>query len=353
MKSYLKIFAAMAIFAASSLLFAGQNLAFQETFNESEILDLKIDLGSENLRIEECSNSEITIEVYTNNQKRIPDVSVNHDSLTITKKKNITTKVGEYCNVIITIPSDKSFEDIEISLSSGDFTADHLSAKTAYITASSGNITLRNSTFTKSEIETSSGDQTIELIASDSIKFRASSGDIEVEEITGKTISAGTSSGEIKFEKISCDTFKAEASSGNISLGTVKTGTFNADATSGDIEVDNLECETFSADTSSGDISFKNAKADYFDVESTSGEIKIQLAKVPTASSSLDSSSGNQSLFIPKDEGFSIRLSTSSGTFKDRITNNKFSPRGSYKNDYNGGGAEIKFSTTSGDIELW
>ncbi|MCR5062563.1 MAG: DUF4097 domain-containing protein [Treponema sp.] len=329
-----KFFCTIAAASLFGALFAAQNLAKQEKFSEAEISNLKITLGSEDLKIEKCSNSEITVEVYTNNTKRIPDITLKNDCLTIIRKTNIVSKPGEYCNVSIYIPADKKFNSLEVSTSSGQLTAEQLIADTAVISASSGDITLTECDFEQSNVDTSSGNQRIESFKSNSASFEASSGDISVKTITSKKLKTKTSSGRIKFGTITCDSFSVRASSGNIS-------------------VEKIECETFSAEASSGDITFDKATADYFDAEASSGDIKLGLEKVPDAASSIKTSSGEQSLFVPKDQGFSVKVSTSSGTFKDRLENNRFSPRGSYSNDYNGGGAKISLTSTSGDIELW
>ncbi|MDD5928448.1 MAG: DUF4097 family beta strand repeat-containing protein [Spirochaetales bacterium] len=305
-------FAALSLFGA---LFAAQNLAKQEIFSEAEVLNLNINLGSEDLKIEKCTNSEITVEVYTNNKNRIPDISLNKNCLTIIKQKYNISKPGEYCNLVVYIPENKKFETLEVSTSSGELTADQLIAQTAVISASSGDITLTDCSFEQSNVDTSSGD-------------------ISIKTITSKKLKTKTSSGRIKFGTITCDSFSVHASSGNIS-------------------VEKIECETFSAETSSGDITFDKVTADYFDAEASSGDIKLGLEKVPEASSSLKTSSGEQSVFVPKEQGFSLKVSTTSGTFKDRIENNRFSPRGHYTNNYNGGGAQLSLTSTSGDIELW
>lgn len=324
-------FAALSLFGA---LFAAQNLAKQEIFSEAEVLNLNINLGSEDLKIEKCTNSEITVEVYTNNKNRIPDISLNKNCLTIIKQKYNISKPGEYCNLVVYIPENKKFETLEVSTSSGELTADQLIAQTAVISASSGDITLTDCNFEQSNVDTSSGNQKIENFNSNSASFEASSGDISIKTITSKKLKTKTSSGRIKFGTITCDSFSVHASSGNIS-------------------VEKIECETFSAETSSGDITFDKVTADYFDAEASSGDIKLGLDKVPEASSSLKTSSGEQSVFVPKEQGFSLKVSTTSGTFKDRIGNNRFSPRGHYTNNYNGGGAQLSLTSTSGDIELW
>lgn len=295
--------------------FAKENLAHQVSFSETDVSDLSVELTAENLIIENSVNQEITVEVYTNNSKKIPDIECKNHVLKIFGKKRVSFKIGEYCKVYIYVPKGKKFNNAKISSSSGDIQSDFLNAESAFISASSGNISLDSINSKKSE-------------------FSASSGDVKI----------GT---------LNSDSFNATTSSGNIGVNSAKSQEAVLQTTSGNLKIDLFECESFSAKATSGNISAKSLKSDFFKIQVTSGDVDVGLKSIPMASSSINASSGDISLFVPKDEPFSVKTSSSSGTFRDRIKNNKVNSRDFFTSDYNNGGVQILLSTTSGDIELW
>ena len=123
-------------------------------------------------------------------------------------------------------------------------------------------------------------------------------------------------------------------------------------ATSGTIKIEDFASEYAEFKSSSGSISVKKLDCDYFDAQNTSGGITLELRSEPTASSSIECSSGDIDLYVPMRARFSVDVSCSSGTFRDKFNNNRMNPRDNYRMDYNGGGSTIKLRTSSGDISL-
>ena len=284
---FLGISTSLFLFAANSLNARG-NLAYQSTFNKNEIQNLIINLSSEDLIIENTMNEEITIEVYTNNRKRIPDVIKDKDTLSINTKKNLSIRIGEYCKVYVYIPQENSLSKAKIHLSSGNIELPTFKASKLDIVASSGNIKAKK-------------------LLSDECNLLCTSGDIKIETLEG---------GECNMS----------SSSGNLSFITVKSQSANFKCTSGNIKIASISCEVFSAITTSGNITIKNATADYFTAKGTSGNLEVELCKAPLAESTLFATSGNISLSIPKTDSFSVEAQTTSGTFNDRIKNIKSVP---------------------------
>ncbi len=302
--------------------FALPNLLTKEEFSANTLKNLSINLSSENITIKESyDESNLVVEIYCNYKKYAPEVSVSGSTLYIdSTKKNIrffSDPTGLSCTVIIYVPQKKDFDEISIKLSSGDLEIERfLSAKTE-------------------------------------IKISASSGDITSEQgLFADAINVSTSSGEIDLFNIDADDFKVNSTSGDIQIKKFTGGTGNIYCTSGDIQINEFASEYAQFKSTSGSISVRKFDCDYFDANNTSGGVSLELENEPTAASSISCSSGDIELYIPMRAKFSVDVSCSSGTFRDKFNNNRMNPREGYMMDYNGGGPTIKLRTSSGDITL-
>jgi DUF4097 and DUF4098 domain-containing protein YvlB len=306
-------------------LFALPNLLKKEQFGANAIDNIDIDLSWEDIVVKETyDNSGIDVEIYSNYKKYSPDVSVSGSTLYIESVKRsfgfvdlAKNPTGTKCTVILYVPQKKDFDEIEINTSSGEIKVERiLSAKSKIsLKASSGNITSNNGLF------------------ADDLKVEASSGDIELYNIDADDFSVQTSSGNIQVEKFTG-------------------GTGSLQASSGDIKSIDFASEYAKFNTSSGSISIKKFDCDYFDAQSSSGNITLDFKNAPAATSSVRSTSGDVDIYLPMRAKFSVDVSCTSGTFRDKFNNNRMNPRNSYHMDYNGGGPDIQIRTTSGDITL-
>lgn len=317
-----KIITAMLIASLSAGLFALPNLLKKEQFGATAIDSLAFDLSSEELQVKETyDTTSIEVEIYCNYKKHAPEVSVSGSTLYIDSvRKGLSffqDPTGLTCTVIVYVPQKKDFDEISIKTSSGEIEIERpLSAKNEIqISASSG------------EIESTGG------LFADTIKISASSGDIELFNVDADELKVNTSSGDISIRKF-----------------TGGTGSLNS--TSGDIKASDFASEYAEFNSTSGTISVKKLDCDYFDAKNTSGGISLELESAPAASSSLECTSGDIDLYLPMRAKFSVDVSCSSGTFRDKFNNNRMNPRDNYRMDYNGGGSTIKVRTTSGDITL-
>ena len=312
-----KILIAAALFSLAASAFALPNLLEKKEVAASSIKNLDFKLSWEELRIQETFGSSIDIEIYTNNKKVAPSVNASGSTLCIeSNKRSFTYFPGSRCIVIVYVPKNKQFNDVDLSMSSGDI-----------------------------NVET-------ELYAMN-IRMSASSGDINsVKGLFADEINLKASSGDITATNMDADDFKAETSSGDINLREFTGLTGYLKATSGELEVEGFAAEYVSFKTTSGEISVKKIDCDYFDAVSTSGEICLEFEKEPIAKSSAKAASGKINLVIPKNASFEIDAHSNSGTYKNEFTNNKFVPRDTYHESINGGGAVIELTTSSGDIEV-
>lgn len=317
-----KLLSILILASLATGVFALPNLLSKEDYGANSINNLDIRLSSEDIIIKETNDSSsIEVEVYCNYKKYAPEVSVSGSTLYIeasNKKRNLfASPTGFSCKVILYVPQKKDFDEISISLSSGEVEIQRiLSAKSEIrITASSGDISSERGLF------------------ADNVIVKASSGDIELYNIDADQLEVSTSSGDIDIRK-----FTGESSS--------------VHSTSGSIKINDFAAEYTDFKSSSGSISVIKLDCDYFDAENTSGGISLELENAPTATSKIECSSGDIELYMPMRAKFSVEASCSSGTFRDKFNNNRMNPRSNYRMDYNGGGSVIKLQTTSGDISL-
>lgn len=318
----------LALFFLTSLtagVFALPNLLKKEQFGAPAIDNIDVDLSWEDIIFKETyDSSSIEVEVYCNHKKNAPEVSVSGSALKIESVKRsfgffefVDNPSGTRCTVMVYVPQKKDFEEISIHTSSGDIKIERL------------------------------------LSAKSEITIRSSSGDIDSEQgLFADKVSIQASSGDIEVYNIDADDFSIETSSGDISVEKFTGGTGTLRASSGDIKVKDFATEYAEIKTTSGQIYVKKLDCDYFDVKSTSGEITLELTNGPAATSSIQCTSGDIELYLPMRAKFSAEVSSTSGTFHDKFNNNRLSPRGTLRQDYNGGGSLIKIHTTSGDIEL-
>ena len=317
-----KLFTTIILASLTFGLFALPNMIKKEQFGANALENLEFELTSENITIKETyDTTSIEVEIYCNYKKYIPEVSVSGSTLYIESvRKGVSffpDPTGLNCTVIVYVPQKKDFDEISIKISSGEINIERpLSAKNEIrLSASSGEITSEKGLFSDNiKITSSSGDVDLYNLDSDELKISSNSGDIKLNKFTGET-------GEIH-------------------------------STSGEIEIEDFACEYAEFKSTSGKISVKKLDCDYFDAHNSSGGVALELKTEPTASSSIECSSGNIDLYVPMRAKFSVDASCSSGTFRDKFNNNRLNPRESYKMDYNGGGVELKLRTASGNITL-
>ena len=265
-----------------------------ESFLKNQISNIEIKLICEDLEIKETYGDEILIEVYCNNRKKAPVIECKNETLYISSKVNFTV-FGFICKVKVYLPANQKFSNVKIEGTSSDISIDSLYSEDFYLDTTSG--------------------------------------EIDIEEISTKELTSKTTSGEISFGKISCDTATITSNSG-------------------EINIDDFYGEYFKVNTTSGEIDIYNIDTEYFAAGSTSGKISLDFKNIISAKSQIKTTSGEINIFVPKNSSFNVAVSSSSGTFKDKISGNRLTPRSEYIQKYNEGGAQMTIRTTSGNISL-
>ena len=179
MKKLVIIFCA---FLLSLPLFADpKNIVYNQAFDFSAIENLDISLTYENLQISRIYGNEIVVEIGSNNIKKIPQVSVQDESLQIISKEQKTSR-GNKCNVYVYIPQDFDASEIKLNSVSGTISADILQTQNAvHINNVSGrtDIVACQTEFYKAT--SVSGNITLQKIAVDFFDFSSTSGTVFAE----------------------------------------------------------------------------------------------------------------------------------------------------------------------------
>lgn len=308
-----KILTILFLIISSIYAFGSENITFSQ-HSTSSFNEIDISLSFEDLFITETTTDEFSIEISCNNKHIQPVVKLTDEKIHVHTIKRIT-HFGDNCTITLSIPQNYKFENINISSSSGNLNIGNLNSSNLHLKTTSGEIEAEN------------------IYADDESKI-------------------STTSGKINIKKLFAEDFEICSTSGDIKIDSVSASESEFDATSGNIIVNNFDGEILDTETTSGKIIFKNTLCDYFNFESTSGSISIEFSTSPLATSKIHSTSGSINLYVPEECGFDVIFSTNSGFLEDRISDNKFSPRGEYRNSIYGGGPEIIVKTTSGNFCL-
>ena len=134
--------------------------------------------------------------------------------------------------------------------------------------------------------------------------------------------------------------------SGEIKLNNITAKTLDIDTASGSITADGITVDALKSDTVSGDI-VANGAIRRIESDSTSGALNIATSVLLEAAE-CDSVSGNITLTIPEENGFTAELDTVSGKFNCDLP---VVIHGD-KRIHGDGSAEFEFDTTSADVTI-
>ena len=176
----------------------------------------------------------------------------------------------------------------------------------------------------------------------------ASSADMTIGGINAKSAYLEASSGDVSFDG-DAGKFEAETSSGNIRFSG-EADTISTEASSGEVFIDQSgDSKSISAETSSGEIEINADSTDKLSTESSSGDHTIKLGGMP-ADIGIEASSGDIELYLPEDSEFKATIETSSGDVSYELPLTKTGDE-----SYTCGSAnnELSIETSSGDVEIF
>lgn len=181
----------------------------------------------------------------------------------------------------------------------------------------------------------------------ENIKINVSSADVSCTGLTAKTAELNASSGNISFEGDAAS-FLSSSSSGNIIFnGTAEK--IDTSASSGKVTITQKgRADSIITKTSSGEITIDAEYADTISANSSSGDKRITLAEMPQKTT-LISSSGDVKLTLPDNPDFDLNIETSSGDISYEMPLSKTDD-----NNYTcgNGGNMVSISTSSGNVQI-
>lgn len=167
------------------------------------------------------------------------------------------------------------------------------------------------------------------------------------EDVKLKTMFVDCSSGNITMSGVA-DEMRVDVTSGDVFFA--QKGDSNnvyVESTSGNITAEAENVGNFKIHSTSGNISFEGSDVDNFASDSTSGDGKYTFESVPETIN-IESTSGNDTLYLPEDAGFTADFNCTSGDI------NYDFPLSKQGDTYvNGNGeSQIRVETTSGNINV-
>lgn len=214
---------------------------------------------------------------------------------------------------------------------------------------------------------------TVEVPQDGQVTVRTSSGDVVLEGVSGADAGhapkLATTSGDVQVQDLHHG-LTAETSSGDIQLSDVS-GPLHLKSTSGDIRLRDGAADSADVETTSGEIDLRGV-AGALSLRSTSGDIDVRDARdgmltISTSSASVTyegslaegshsvaAVSGDVTLRLPADSGFTLQASTVSGDLSlDGFERQSAqSARRELNATVGAGRARLTVETTSGDVEV-
>lgn len=180
------------------------------------------------------------------------------------------------------------------------------------------------------------------------ITVNAASADVTVDgPIKAETFSVSTASGEMD---ISCESNEIDlgSASGDIKLEQIgKTALVQVHTASGNIESSFERCEKADFDSASGKIDVVANELSGFSANSASGDISCEMKKA-VSKCEIRTVSGEITLGMPDDLGFTVKIDSVSGNFRSDLALKKDGKTYVYKD----GSTEVFLKTTSGDMMI-
>ena len=183
------------------------------------------------------------------------------------------------------------------------------------------------------------------------LKIETTSADVRLNGLETETLTVSTASGDIQSTECYTQTAELSSISGYVNLyGGLYADSLDLTTTSGDISGD-VTSGIIGVSTISGDISlYGHGSTNEVRMNTTSGDIWCSVEDPSVQSIGISSTSGDISLSLPYDMGFTLEYDTVSGDFL-----NSYFEMSQQNGKYvcNGGGCEIEVDTVSGNLDVY
>ena len=184
---------------------------------------------------------------------------------------------GKKLSVTIYLP-EESYDKLTVKGSTGDVTVpDFMKIRDAGITLSTGDVVFRAKVGDHLTVKTSTGEIRLEDIEARTIELSASTGDIEMRNVRcDNQISVNVSTGSVKTSDVSCESFVSTGSTGDVTLkNTLVSDGIDIERSTGDVRFDHSDAGHIRVKTSTGDITGSLLTDKVFLTKSSTGRINV------------------------------------------------------------------------------
>ena len=184
------------------------------------------------------------------------------------------------------------------------------------------------------------------------LRFEVSSADLRLERLGGDVDLHGES-GDLRASDIS-GRFASDSSSGDIRMDGFRGESLSLRTSSGDGELSGVAADRVRVHTSSGDFQFLDADIGELDAESSSGNIELDERGSRLKRVTVEASSGDVGVRLPRDAAFDAQAEQGSGDMEVGFSDGAARRRGDEIAGYRrgNGGATIHVKTTSGNLRI-
>lgn len=172
--------------------------------------------------------------------------------------------------------------------------------------------------FENIEISGNTGDVECYASASGDVKIRLDTGDIKVKNITAHSLVANVTTGEVKATDVTCKSFKSKGETGEIKLENVKADeVLEIERDTGDVVLNGCESARISIETDTGDVGLNGCDGDEIYIETDTGVVNGTLRSDKIFNVSTDT--GNKNVPDSVDGGGKCVIKTDTGDITIRI----------------------------------
>ena len=270
------------------------NQVFKNISIDSDIADIKL-VSSEN------STCSVECYEYTN-----MSFSVEVEDETLVIKMTDTRKWYEYISISFKTPK------VTIYLPQNEY-------GNAFIKGSTGDIHLpKGMIFENINISLSTGDVLCQSSAQNKIKISTTTGDIQAEGADANTMELSVSTGDIIASSVVCkDTINVKVSTGDAKLRNIECGSVISNGSTGDITLENVIAnKSVNITRSTGDVKFDRSDADEIYVKTSTGDVYGSLL----SDKNFITSTSTGSVKVPQSSSESnCRITTTTGSISITI----------------------------------
>lgn len=173
------------------------------------------------------------------------------------------------------IPADFSFDNIDLSLSTGDVKCLAQTSNSVTIKTSTGNVKCVTQVTESLQITASTGNITLQNATADNVKLKVSTGKISVSNLTCGDLSITVSTGKTYLKNINCTNLTSTGNTGDITLtDVIATQKFSIKRTTGDVEFARCDADEITIVTDTGDVEGSLLSPKIFTVDTNTGKKK-------------------------------------------------------------------------------